>query len=706
MIASNKKIFSVILSFIVFFNYMLFSQQNSGLNKDIKKAEIVILAKSYKDSIVIRWAPSTAGGWIIANRIGYNIEKVKLNSDKPFEPSNYIKLNKIPLKPLPIEEWKTRVNKDNIFSAIAIQSIYGKSFIPKPLDENNLNALKNAADELTNRYSFALFAADNDAPTASAMGLRYVDREIKEGESFVYRVYVAEKTNEYNFDTAYIVVNVTPSPKIPGPEGLSFESGDGFITLKWEDKLPNKFSGYYIYRSEDGKNYKILNNIPLIVSSSKETDEEIKPFFRDTSTINYKKYYYRVFGINPFAELSEPSEIVAYSKDLTPPPPPTLEKPKQFSDEIILSWKLDKPSNDLSGFVVARSNNSLNNFSIITKKPLTKNTFKYSDKVKNMEEVYYSVGSIDTAGNISYSLPQRVILVDTFPPSVPTGLTGSIDSNGIVKLKWNMGPEWNILGYRVLRSNDPDHEFQQLTGNVYQDTVFVDTVSIKTLTKYVYYRIAAVNTRYQHSELSPILKIKRPDKNPPVEAVFKNVFVTDSSISLEWVPSTSKDLLYQKLFRRKKGETKWSLIDSLSKTVNYYVDKKVEKLNTYEYTILSFDDSGLQSSYAMPVMGKPYDKGDRQKVEKFFAKYDEKNNSVILEWSYNQKLKEKYWFVIYRGLSNNQLNELKAVESNIRSFTDKDVINGNTYFYSIVVMTTMGGKSENVTTSIFIPVKK
>lgn len=704
MAARYKNNLFILLLVFILFNNMLLSQQNVVQN--VKKAEIVILAKSYKDSVVIRWAPSTAGGWVIANRIGYNIEKVKLNSDKPFDPANYVKLNKNPLKPLTIEEWGIRTNKDNVFSAIAVQSIYGKSFIPKPLDENNLKALKNAADELTNRFSFALFAADNDAFTANAMGLRYVDREVKEGDSYVYRVYLAEKTNEYSFDTAYIVVNVTATTKTPGPQGLLFESGDGFITLKWEDKLENKFSGYYVYRSEDGKNYKILNNIPLVVTSSKESNEEIKPFFRDTSTINYKKYYYRIYGVNPFAELSEPSEIIAYSKDLTPPPQPILEKPKQFSDEIILSWKLDKLSNDLSGFVVARSNNSLNNFSIITKKPLTKNTSKYSDKVKNMEEVYYSVGSIDTAGNISYSLPQRVILVDTFPPSVPTGLTGSIDSNGIVTLKWNMGPEWNILGYRVLRSNDPDHEFQQLTGNVYQDTVFVDTVSIKTLTKYVYYRIAAVNTRYQHSELSPILKIKRPDKNPPVEAVFKNVFVTDSSISLEWVPSTSKDLLYQKLFRRKKGETKWSLIDSLSKTVNYYVDKKVEKLNTYEYTILSFDDSGLQSSYAMPVMGKPYDKGDRQKVEKFFAKYDEKNNSVILEWSYNQKLKEKYWFVIYRGLSNNQLNELKAVESNVRTFIDKDVINGYTYFYSIVVMTTMGGQSENVITSISIPVKK
>jgi len=127
------------------------------------------------------------------------------------------------------------------------------------------------------------------------MGLRYVDREVKEGDSYVYRVYLAEKTNDYSFDTAYIVVNVTASTKTPGPQGLLFESGDGFITLKWEDKLENKFSGYYVYRSEDGKNYKILNNIPLVVTSSKESNEEIKPFFRDTSTINYKKYYYYIF---------------------------------------------------------------------------------------------------------------------------------------------------------------------------------------------------------------------------------------------------------------------------------------------------------------------------------------------------------------------------------------------------------------------------
>lgn len=696
---------TMLISFLVVLNNLIISQNISDKNYVPQKADIILLAKSYKDSVVLRWAPSTPGGWLIANKIGYNIEKIRITTNTPIENEKYIKLNKSPLKPIPLEEWKSKASKDNIFSAIAVQSIYGKSFNPKPLEENNLKALKNAADELTNRYSLALFAADNDAGTAEAMGLRFVDKEVKEGDSYAYRVFVSEKNKDYNFDTAYIIVKVTSSEKVKGPENISFESGDCFITIKWEENDFNKFSGYYIFRSEDGKNFKKINNIPLIITSTKEQNEKEKLFFRDTATINYKKYHYKVYGITPFGELSEPSEIVAYSKDLTPPPAPLLEKPKLFvKNEIVLSWKIEKPTNDFVGFVVARSNNSINNFQIITPKTLPKNTFKFTDKVSNYDEVYYSVGSVDTAGNMSFSLPQRVILLDTMPPSIPKGLTGTIDSNGIVKLKWNMGPEWNLLGYRVLRSNDPNHEFQQLTGNVYQDTIFTDTVNIKTLTKNVYYRIAAVNTRYQHSDLSPILTLKRPDKIPPVEAVFKNIFTTDTSITLSWVPSTSKDLLYQKIMRRKIGEDKWTTIDSLSKSVFSYTDNKVEKTVKYEYTIISFDESEL-SSIALPVSGMPYDKGDRPKVDKLSARYDEKNNSVIIEWNYNHKIKEKYWFVLYKGFTSNKCDELKALDSNTTYFIDKDIAESNVYYYAISIKTSMGGQSEKVFTSVNIPQK-
>lgn len=698
--------FNIIFISILFivFSQAIKSQDNAEETTQHGKANIILIARADKDSVVLRWAPSTPGGWITANKTGYNVERLKLNSEKLPEQGNFERLNSEPIKPLTVDEWKNKASKENIFSAIAVQAIYGKLFTPKALDENNLNALKNAADELMNRYSFALFAADNDAITAEAMGLRWVDRNVSAGESYVYRVYVAQTTNDYSFDTALVLVDVKPADIIPAPIDLTFESGDGNITLKWKDNPLVNFSGYYVYRSDDGKNYKKLNEMPLVIATPKEAKDDAQPSFVDTLTVNYKNYSYKVYGITPFSELGQPAEIIAYSKDLTAPFPPVLEKPKQFtSDQISLSWKLEDETDDLKGFVVAKSNHPLYNFEILTPTPLPKNVFNYTDKISEQEEIYYSVASVDTAGNMAFSLPQRVIPIDTMPPSIPKGLSGTIDSNGVVTLKWNLGPEWNLMGYRVLRANDPNHEFQQLTGDVFQDTVFIDTVNINTLTNYVYYRIASVNTRYQHSELSPVLAIRRPDVIPPVEAVFSNVFVTDTSVFIEWIPSSSEDLAYQKLLRRTQGERDWKIIDSLSAKVSSYTDHNVEKTITYEYTIISVDSSGLQSPVSFPVVGRPYDTGKRLAVSGLTARYDVKNSFVDLSWEYKNPPKEKFWFVIYRGTDPNRLLELKAIEGSGRNYSDREISKGRKYFYAVAVMTSMGGQSEKVITEVTVP---
>ena len=695
------------IAFALLFCFMtpdiLQAQESADDTVFVRKAEIALLTRVDKDSVVLRWAPSTPGGWVIANQIGYVVEKVKLDPEKPFEPTDYERLNQSPLKPLPLEEWKAKASQDNMFSAIAAQAIYGKLFIPKALDENNLNALKNAADELMNRYSFALFAADNDAVTAEAMGLGFVDRNVKNGESYVYRVYVSEETADYSFDTAYVVVDVSAFQKSPAPYNLTFESGDGFITLKWKENELIKYSGYYVYRSEDGNNFIKLTDMPMIAATPPGAESEADPNFRDTLTINYKNYYYRIFGVTPFGELSEAAEIMGYSKDLTAPPAPILDKPKQFTaDEVSLSWKIDEVSDDLKGFVVARSNNSLYNFEILTTELLPKNIFQYTDKIKGLEEVYYAVASVDTAGNMSFSLPQMVILIDTIPPSIPKGLTGKIDSTGVVTLSWNLGTEWNLLGYRVLRANDPAHEFEQLTGLVHQDTVFADTVNINTLTRYVYYQIASVNTRYQHSEMSPDLALKRPDIIPPVEAVFKDVFVTDSSVYFEWIPSTSEDVSYQIIQKKKQVDQNWKIIDSLSNTISNYLDLDVEKTITYEYTIVSVDSSGLQSPLAFPINGRPYDTGKRKPVDNFTAIYNPKDNAVVLKWNYLPANNEKHWYVIYRGVGDAYLAEYKAVDGSNNSFVDNNINSAALYKYGIVVMTSNGGESKMATTSVTV----
>lgn len=668
-----------------------------------RHASISVIARVDVDSVVLRWAPSTAGGWVIANRIGYQVERVTVSENVPFDAADYIKLNTAPIKPLSLEDWAKVPNPENPFYAIAAQALYGNRFIPRALDGGDLNVLRNAADELSNRYSFSLFAADNDMETANALGLRWVDKDVKPGDTYVYRVFLTAHNEDYSFDTAYVVVHVVPFVKDPAPTGLHFESGDGQIKLSWEESEINSFSGYYVYRSDGTTpHFEKLTKTPLISITPIGAEQEARPGYTDTTTVNYKRYSYRVVGVSPFGELSEPAEITAYSKDLSPPPPPLINKPEQVSGrEVKISWEMRDPPADFQGFVVSRSTHSLYGYELITPNPLPAYAREFTDNMMRLEEAYYIVGSVDTTGNIAFSHPVLAIVIDTVPPLPPTGLAGLIDESGVVNLSWNLGQDAGLIGYRVLRANHPSHEFSQLTGQILADTVFRDSISINTLTRNVYYRVAAVNRRHQHSELSPVLALKRPDIIPPAEAVFSDVLVTDNSVYLQWHRSPSEDLAIQILMRKKQNDGTWEAIDSLPPAISSFIDNNVQKNIVYEYTIVSVDNSGLSSEPALAVVARPYDTGRRNPVENFTATYLPNDNAVALSWNYSAEPAEKYWFVIYKAMGDNILTQYKSVESTAKVFTDKQVTNA-TYHYGIAVMTSLGGESAIVTTSIIV----
>jgi uncharacterized protein len=681
------------------------AQQTNKPDANIRMANIHLIAQTAADSVVLRWAPSTAGGWSIANNLGYTVERVEIiTSDELSDPA-FERLNNTPLKPFSLDEWKSYAGPDNHLSAIAAQAVYGKAFIPEPLKSGELSALKNAADELLNRYSFALFAADNDPVTANALGLRYVDRDVKKGQKFAYRVFVAQATAEYAYDTAHVMVTVQETPKWPAPSNLAFESDEQNIRLTWNESALQSFSGYYIYRSDDGgKKFSKLNKIPMVMVSNLANPDQ-QPFFVDTLTVNYKKYHYRIYGITPFGELSEPAEIVAHSKDKTPPAAPHIHKPQQISSsQVKITWEMKEIAPDLQGFYVLRSANANNGFRFLNEKVLSKKTFEFTDKILGEPETYYCIAAVDTAGNLSYSPVVMAVLIDSIPPSVPQNLTGTIDENGKVKLSWDLGPEKNIIGYRVLRANDPTHEFIQLSGQVHTDTVFIDSINIQTLTRYVYYKIAAVNKRYQHSELTPYLQLKRPDKIPPSEAVFYDLFVSDSCVNLKWHCSASDDVARQLLYRKRDDDKTWNLLASLNPGISFYSDKDVLTNINYSYTIVSTDSSGLRSKEAVPVLARPYDTGIRKPVENMKADYNQESKTVQLTWDYTPEKAEKHWFVVYKSIGNGAYKEYKAIAQDQRSFVDRFPSKGQSG-YGIILKTSKGGESEMVITELKIPNK-
>lgn len=439
-------------------------------------AHLALITRSNNDSVVLRWAPSKPGGWSIANDLGYVVERIRVNTDGSFDPVMFERLTAVPLKPWPLEVWKQRVTSDNHFAAIAAQALYGKAFVPKSTGKGELQGLRNAADEFSNRYSFALLCADNDAAVATGLGLRLVDRNVHAGTKYVYRVFVGGIDPTYAFDTAYAVVRIETAELSPRVH-LVGEGLDGRILLRWEEPIGRPYSGYYISRSVDnGKSYHKVNSTPLVTTVPEGSTASPEPRYTDTTIVNYRHYRYQVRGVTPFAELGPPAEVEIWGRDKTPPAPPQVRKPLQRGRNIIeVRWDAPHVSGDLQGFVVARSASSLGGFRELVKKALPSNARSFLDINATDAEPYYIVGAVDTAGNVAVSLPVFAAVVDSLPPAPPAGLAGAIDSNGVVRLRWRLGSELDIVGYRVFRSNSPLHEFAQVTSRPLKDTTSLNT---------------------------------------------------------------------------------------------------------------------------------------------------------------------------------------------------------------------------------------
>jgi fibronectin type 3 domain-containing protein len=661
----------------------------SSIPRDPGFATIAVIARAYQDSVILRWAPSTPHGWRIANRLGYIVERRQAGGQT-------IRLTPEPEVPWPIERLADALdaNPDNSYLGLAVYALAGDTTLMGLADSLGIDTVGVNAEKNTTLYGYALFSADNDPLVAEALGLRFVDRDVKAGGRYTYRVSLSEK-RDYRIDPGEVTVEVRATGPSPAPANFKAQGLDGRIDLRWEGLSERDYSGYYVYRSDDGgKTFNKMNKTPIVIVTPGEANVMRIARFVDTTITNYKVYKYQVRGIDAFGELGQPGEVEAFGRDLTPPPQPSVKSPEQLGNtKIRLSWEMTESSPDLAGFSVSRSAFIDSNYHRLTKKPLPPTAREYIDERATDAEPYYVIATLDTAGNEALSFPLYGMLIDTLPPSIPAGLTGTINKDGIVHLRWRRGPERNLLGYRVLRANAPEHEFSQLTGEVYTDTTFVDTVEVRTLTRNVYYRIAAVNRRYIHSEMSSILALRRPDVVPPEAPVFTDVLPTDSTVVLSWAPSSSEDLKWHVLYRRLSGEQKWVAIDTLSKKEDSYTDRAVRQNTLYEYLIEAVDSTGLKSPAVVPVQARPYDTGVRPPIEKLTARYDEKKKEIALRWSYQPRKKESYFFLIYRAARGASLTKYRSVESAQTSFADTGLLGSGLYSYAVQVVTESGGAS-------------
>ncbi len=669
-------------------------------------ARLVLLARNYGDSVVLRWSPNRAGHFLAGSQTGYWVERIELSPR--FPDGKVTLLSTSPVRPWALDEARQRIKPGDRFPAMGLQMLYGKGYT-KTFSPDAASII-NLSEEQNNRFAVALMAADYSPRAADALGLRWVDRQARQADAmYVYRIYPARSSAGTGNLTDTAAVLIDPNKRFRGVAPLveAIQPGDSAISLTWHrHSTQGAFSGFYVERSTDGKTFRRLTEQPYIQSQPNadiqkrdtvrfQTDSLGRSLISySDSVVNYRRFYYRIIGIDAFGDLSPASEIVsAMAHDLTPPPPPANLRTQVIDNkQIRVQWnraRLTAP--DMAGFVIGRGVAVNGPFESISPTVLSAGTLEFLDTKPGTYSNFYTVGAVDTAGNIAYAPAVVGIIADLLPPDKPTGLTAQTDTGGIVRLTWPLGPNDDIVAYKVYRSYEQQNDFyRQLTPLGIADTTFADTLPHPMLNKQVFYKLVAIDRTGNHSLFSAPLTVAVPDRMPPTPPVIRSVVVDAGGVTLTVIPSSSVDVTGHRLYRR-EDEGSWTLLRQLSAPNSTTLTVRDTTFRTqpgfaqktYTYALTAIDDAKLESekSFAVPVQPGA---GVAQPVRNVQATYDPNQRAVLLTWDF-PTVSESYHFVVYRAQNGDGLSMYRAVDGQQRSFQDSATVSTGRYQYAVRV---------------------
>ena len=691
----SKTIFKLFILMTLLIAGKLFSQDQNTL----LSGQLHLITLQTEEGIILRWGPSDAESWQRANNAGFRLQRAKVPSNsKELENYAYETLSGELFRPLPAEAWESIIDAD-AYVASAWASLYEvRPEIPGDL----ATRLSNQKDLNEKAFFLAMLAADHSAVSAEALGLRYLDKSVENGAAYIYRITIeGEESSEALSYLDLTFVNNVQTPQ--APETISEEKA---VLLKWMVSADNNaYTSYHVERSEKISGpYTRLTVVPYIhLNNTDGSATETPAFFKDSVETNYKPYYYRLIGITPFATESKGSvPVLGMGLDLTPPDNAVqITANADQNNHVVITWTKTVIEGDFAGFVVGRADSYEGPFEPVHSGLLGSQvrTFKHSTPDLNGYN-YYAVSVVDTAGNIAVSESAYAFFRDTVPPPPPVGLSGSIDSTGLVTVTWNSVNDPTLIGYRVYFSNSPDHSFIMRSGDLIQDTFYTERIMLQSLSEKILYRVASVDAGYGHSDYSEMLELKKPDIIPPTSGVFKSHQLDGTTVSIQWAPSSSIDLASQELWRKEEGK-EWTVIKTFDTKTDNYTDMALELKKTYSYALRGKDDDGLLSEFSSLLSINTPDSDIPDPVKDLKVESDKSGSKVLLSWTYQNAV--NYSFIIYKGESDSNPISYDYVEG-ITQASDFQVQTGEIYQYRIRVMDKSGNESIlSVPVSVIIP---
>ena len=643
------------------------------------RSPIHLLARTYGDSIVLRWAPEDYVSWKYLNRYGYDLYRVGEEGmiDTLFRG----------LKPLAKDDMLRKYVQEDSLAAMAAELTWGNGRMKYDQTRNypgSMGALLEMSEEQNMMFGLAVLLSEWRTDLANDLAMRWVDRDVRKGEHYEYvlRPTVWDEDSTIIFQPGILedVENTIYKPlpfEIEINDSLTSTYG---LTLEWS--LEN-YSSFEIERRDSINGWRRLNARPYVPFLNDGSDQTTALFADAVPTTG--TYEYRIFAHDAFGELTEPSPIHKVKiTDSDPPVPPLLKyividrvksedrsvKSEEWDEKILahIFWTKDSLEEDFIGYMPLYYNERVTGkeWKKLLDHPVASTDTTCVVDVTGLSTGMLVIAAYDRAGNMSASMPQQLRIEDLKAPEPPQNFRADVNENGTVKLTWT-APADDVAYYQLAFANDTTHTFMILNEGGIIDTTYTDTLALDVNQKYIYYKVRATDYSTNEGDWTPPLQVARPSLVPPSVAHLDTIWHDADGITMRWVAGREATMSHHLVYRQLKGDSSWQVIarcdaDSVKLAgdmIEIFDNPPYNRTRRYRYAVESFNTQGLSSGksliYTVLHQGSILLKANIDLA----GRYMPEENATRLSWSVKSEERSEnptdYYFSIYRKAAGDDL---------------------------------------------------
>lgn len=693
-------------------------------------AGIHLLARTYGDSVVLRWSGEDYVTQSMLDLEGVRI--IRLDYDAK-EGETFIDTLVSCLKPWTETQFQEHYPETDTVALMGCGMLYTTSGL-KPDQTRSapgtVGSLYEIYQDQQTQLAMRVLVSEWRSDVADHMAMRFVDHNVRAGRKYEYIVLPTVMDTTAN-------VPIAPASKTVVNERYvkpkyDIQMGDSIldhcsVRLWWENK---GISSYEIERRVKGdKEWTRINSLPYwYMAPMQNDDEELDCSYSDFVPAP-GDYEYRVFGHDPFGELTSPSPILSvHVPDMAGPLAPNLvlvevdrQDPTDLSKKVMATFHFEKDSleDDFIGFMPLYYSNRGKSTELESLglpdgkmwKKLSKELLPPDTKTFTCDMTGFSTGMVvvaayDTAHNVSYSTPRMVQLVDVKAPSPMRNFRAEANvEDGTIKLTWEPDSiDDDIEYYELTYANDTTHSFMLLNQGKITECQYVDTVAMDVNQKYIYYKVRAIDYSTNQGEDTPALQVIRPSRLVPEVPHLLKSSVDSLGIHMEWACSNEQVLDHHVLLRRLEGEEKWDTLavynaDSVKAADNSVIvlDKPYyDRQREYQYCMESVTCSGIRSGHSLLVCFLYEGPRFLNIPLKLQGRYDADADETVLTWEVNdgKPLVGDWYFSLYRKGPDDEYSKFYiSLPADKRERHSSMLIPGQSESYYIKVVYDDGRKS-------------